>query len=164
MLKLTGAALIIISAALWGFMQADRLKRRQTELSRIISCLTLLENEITYGKRDIKRILTSLGELNKLELFTLAGEYVESCGVKDGFLKAMEECCNVLSGTDKEILSVLSENLGMTDGETQIKSIRHAKALLEGAEVAASGDYERTGRLYRNSGVLVGLATVILLL
>ncbi len=164
MLKLTGAVMIIVSAALWGFMQSDRLKRRRTELTRIISGLTLLENEITYGKRDIKRILISVGEMNELEFFELAGEYVECYGIKDGFLKAVQEKCDMLLGTDKEVLSVLSENLGMTDGGTQIKSIRHAKALLENAEVAASESYEKNGRLYRSAGVLAGLATVILLL
>lgn len=164
MLKLTGAVMIVAAAVIWGIMQADRLKKRQQELCRLTSALSLLENEISYGKRDIKNILITVGEIQGAEIFKAAGEYVEECGIKNGFLKAVENKGEFLSGADKEVLCVLAENLGMTDSVSQIKELRHAKMLLENAAKAAGSEYEKSGKLYRSAGALAGLAAVILLL
>ena len=164
MLKLIGAAIIISGCGFFGFYKAQCLKKRAEEIGKIISGLVLLENEINYGKGDIKTVLASVGRMNGIEMFKYAAENTIEFGIKDSFKRAVEECEAQFLGTEKEALILLAENLGMTDTEAQIKSIRHTKALLESAEETAKGEYARSGRLYRCAGVLTGFAVVILLL
>lgn len=163
MLKLTGAVMIVGGGAVWGFLQADKLKKRSEELSKIISALRLLENDISYGKRDIKNALNSIGKIQGVKIFSDAAENMNTNGIKKAFLTALEKEGECLLGTDKEAMKILAENLGMTDSASQISSIRHAIGILEGAQDSAAAEYARSGRLYRNIGVLAGLAAVILL-
>ena len=164
MFKLMGAVLIVISATLWGFSKEERLKRRIEIISDLISGLLLLENEISYGKRDIKNALWSIGEINNVKLFKSAAEYMDKLGVKMGFKRATEENGKFLLGTEKQALDTLAENLGMTGTDTQIKSIKHARILLIEAKERASAEYERSGKLYKGAGFLGGVAVVIFLL
>ncbi len=163
MLKLTGAVIILIATTIWGFLESDKLKKRYAGIKKIISGLVLLENEVSYGKRDIKTALMSIGEIQDIELFKNAAIYTESSGIKKGFCRALEKEKCIL-GTDKETLRILAENLGMTDSNAQINSIRHTKCLLESAEESAACEYEKSGKLYKSAGLLGGFAAVILLL
>ncbi|MBO5059757.1 MAG: stage III sporulation protein AB [Clostridia bacterium] len=163
MLKLIGAVMIIVSGAAWGFLQSERLKKRTEELEKLISALGLLENDIAYGKRDIKTALYSIGRLQDVKLFCSAAENMDSVGIKNAFLSALDTHGEYLSGTDKEAAAVLADNLGMTDSSTQIKCIRHTVGILKTAHENAVCEYEKSGKLYRGIGVLAGLAAVILL-
>ena len=163
MLKLIGAVIILVSGSVWGFLMSDKLKRKAQELGKIISGLMLLENEIYYGKRDIKTVLSSIGDSQKIEMFKDVSENIEKNGIKLSFSDAIKKN-SLLLGTEKEALTVLSENLGMTDSDTQIKSIRHAKKLLETAKDVADEEYEKSGKLFKSAGVLGSIAVVILLL
>lgn len=163
MFKFAGAVLIVCASAVWGFAASERLKKRRCELTRTISALCILENEIMYGKRDIKSVLRTAGELQGLEMFKKGAERTEKVGIRNGLASAVTEN-NALLGTDKEILYMLAERLGMTDTEEQVKNIRHAAGLLEAAEKDAEREYGKSGKLYRTGGILAGCAAVILLL
>lgn len=163
MLKLIGAAMIIAAGTAWGFGEADKLKKRSEELEKIVSALELLENDIAYGKRDIKSALCCIGEIQGVTIFRIAAENIEKSGIKGALLQALHEGENYLLGTDKEVLEILSENLGMTDSSTQIKSLRHARGMLMQAKGFADEEYAKSGKLKRNIGVLGGIFAVILL-
>ncbi len=163
MLKIAGAVMIVASSSALGFSQAVRLKRRAEELGRLVSAMAHLENEISYGKGDIKSIVSSIGSLQKLSLFIRAAENMKTAGTKDAFLMALETDSEYLLGTDKKIIAGLAQNLGMTDTQTQVKSIRHTKGLLEVQRSEAEEEYMRSGRLFKSTGVLAGLGAVILL-
>ena len=164
MLKLIGAGLIMVSASLWGILKADKLKKRVILISGIISGLVFLENEIAYGKRDIKNTLLAIADAEKVDLFKNAAEYIDKLGIRDGFIKAREETGELFLGAEKQALDTLAENLGMTDTKTQISSIRHTRLLLEAAKENAAKEYDKSGKMYKSAGVLVGLAVVIFLL
>lgn len=163
MLKLMGAAMIIAAGTAWGFGEAYKLKKRSEELEKIVSALELLENDIAYGKRDIKSALYGIGEICGVEIFKKTAESIEKSGIKEALLQALHENGEYLLGTDKEALEILSENLGMTDIATQIKSLRHAGGVLKQAKCSADGEYAKSGKLKRSIGVLGGIFAVILL-
>ncbi len=164
MLRLIGAGLIIAAASLWGILKAERLKKRVILISGIISGLVFLENEIAYGKRDIKNTLLAIADVEKIELFKNAAEYIDKFGIRDGFIKAREETGEIFLGTEKQALDALAEHLGMTDTKTQVSSIRHTRLLLESAKENAATEYDKSGKMYKSAGLLVGLAVVIFLL
>ncbi len=162
MLKLCGGGLIVLGAAMWGFLKAMHLKKREEELSKIISGLAFLENEIVYEKRDIKYALSAVGKISGCSFFSEAAADIEQ-GIAQAVKSAMGKCCENLSGTDKSVLLSLGENLGMSDTCTQVKSILHTKEQLLIFKNQAICDYEKFGKMYKSIGVLSGLAIVILL-
>ncbi len=164
MLKLIGAMLIIAAGGAWGFLESDKLRRRVQRLEQILFALKLLENEIVYGKRDIKSALYSIGKNQGLKFLIYAAENVEKAGIKVALSEAVRKCENDILGTDKNILEILWENLGMTDSGSQIKAIRHVIGLMEEAKISAESEYAKTGRLKRSMGFLGGIFVVILLL
>ncbi len=164
MFKLTGAVMIAAACALWGILRSENLKRRALCLEKIVYAMKLLENDIMYEKRDIKISLKSAGRTQGVALFENAAEKMENEGAEKAFDEAVEVCGEYLLGTDKEILKEFAENLGMSGKEEQLKRIRGTSERLENAKVNAETEYEKSGKLYRGMGALIGAAAVILLL
>lgn len=163
MLKLTGAILIIMSSAFLGFYKAYTLKKRCDSLDKLIAALKTLRSEIAYTKRDIKNIFETIGDTQNVQLFHRTAEKMKVQNCKKALCESIDEQKMYLLGTDNEILKILAENLGMTDTETQTGAIEHACIRLEDARKDAIFEYEKNSRLYRSTGILCGLLTVILL-
>lgn len=164
MLKLAGAIMIIVSGVVIGFREADKLRRRKVKLEKIIFALKLLESKIMYEKRDIKTALLQIGESQNIDFLMRGAERIEKEGIGQALFLAVEKYENDLLGTDKNILKSLWENIGMSDGESQTKTIRHILSLLEGAYADADAIYKKNGRLMRSMGFLGGAFIVILLI
>ena len=163
MLKLAGSVMIVSAAFFCGFYKAYSLKQRSESLSRTITALAVLESEISYGKRDIKSIFKTIGETQKLPLFADAAEEMSVHNSKTALCRSIDKQAMFLSGTDKSILKLLAENLGMTDTKNQLGAIAHVRSLLEEAQNSALEEYKKNGRFYRSAGILCGLLAVILL-
>lgn len=164
MLKLIGACLIIGGGTVWGFFEADKLLRRTEKLEQIVFALKLLENEVVYGKRDIKSSLSLIGKNQGPEYLVYAAENIERLGIKTALCESVDKYEKDILGTDKNTLKILWDNLGMTDSASQVKAIRHVKGILEEAKTAAESEYAKTGKLKRSMGFLGGVFAVILLL
>ena len=123
-----------------------------------------MEGEIAYGKRDIKNTLLNIGKNYGPDFLFYAAEKIESMGIGKALSYEMQKCECGLLGTDKSDLEVLWENLGMTDTESQIKTIRHILGVLEKNRDCAQEEYAKYGRLKRSMGLLGGIFTAIILL
>lgn len=163
MYKLAGAVMIIAAGGLIGVQKSAVLKYRCDNLQKLISALTLLENEISYGKTDIMNALYSIGKIQDFPLFANAAENMRTLAASDAFLKAASDKNLYYSESDLEILRPLAENLGMTGSTSQIKTLSHTVKLLESVLAEAREKYEQNGRLYKNIGLLGGIFTAILL-
>ena len=155
--------MIIAATTIWGCSKTSALKKRERELGKIITALSMLENEITYGKRDIKTALLTAGRVARVEMFIFAAENLEK-GIKESMKRALDNCGEGLLGTDKSVLLTLSEILGMTNSEVQIKNIRYCIEQLKTLKEFAKNDFERLGKMYKGLGLLSGIFIVILLI
>lgn len=164
MLKLIGACLVIVGGTLWGFFEADKLRRRTEKLGQILFALKLLENEVVYEKRDIKSALYAIGKTNGPEFLLYGAENIERLGIKGALCQAVNKYENDILGTDKNTLKILWENLGMSDADSQAKAIRHIAGILKEAKAVAEDEYAKGGKLKRGMGFLGGVFMVILLL
>lgn len=163
MLKLSGALLIISACGIWGFLRSKNLRKRSENLLRIMSSLTLLENEISYGQKDIKGALLSIGTIEELPFFTEIAEKIGAFSIHKSFDSAISKCDMGLLKCDKQILLEFSQSLGALDAASQIKSIAHTRELLRKVQEEAYDEYKKYGRLYRNIGILLGIFLSLIL-
>lgn len=150
--------MIIVSCSLFGYLKSASLKKRWESLKRIIYSLHIMENEISYGKNSMDKILEKIGNMNGLR-FNLP----DNKNSEDAFLSAIDTGELALLKGDLEVVRNFSRTLGKTDSYVQMRNIRNAVGSLEILEDDAKSEYEKFGRMYRSIGVLSGLMLVILL-
>ena len=164
MLRIIGAGMIIFSGSMLGFLKSDSLKKRVDSLGKIISGLNLLETDISYGKKNLKSALLTIGKHHDIPLFKNAAQKIDEKGIKKALDMALESEGSYLLKQDKAPLIALGENLGMTDTASQVTSIRRAVSALCEGKKEAENEYARLGRLYRSCGVLGGILGAIILI
>ncbi len=154
--------MIVFAGSMLGFFKSDGLFRRAKLLGRIITGLNLLKTDIGYGKKDLKTALSVIGKNHDIELFSKTAEAIGEKGVKKALNDALMVCDEPLKDGDKEPILALSENLGMTDVDSQVGAIETAIVSLDFALKEAEEDYKRLGKMYRSVGVLGGLLGAII--
>lgn len=154
--------MIIFAGSMLGFLKADGLSRRAKLLGKIIAGLNLLKTDIVYGRKDLKTALSVIGKNHDIELFSKTTEGMSEKGIKKALGEALDSCGEHLKDGDKEPLLALSENLGMTDTESQINAIENAIIILTEASKEAFEEYKRLGKMYRSVGVLCGILGAII--
>lgn len=154
--------MIIFAGSILGFLKADGLSMRAKLLGRIIMGLNLLKTDICYGRKDLKPALSVIGKNHDIELFTKTAEGMSEKGIKKALVEALDSCGEHLKDGDKEPIMALSENLGMTDIESQINAIENAIITLTEASKEADEEYKRLGKMYRSVGVLGGMLVALI--
>ena len=165
--KLIGAVMIEAACAFMGFYASDRLGKRKKYLGNIISAMSVLETEISFGANRLKRAFEAVDAMiDTRGLFSAAAERLEKEGVRRAWAGAVSEKKAELrlDAGDAEVLEMFGGRLGMTDTDEQIKNIAHVKSLLAEREKAAADEYAKSGRLYRSGGVLGGMFLILMLL
>lgn len=158
MLKLAGAVMIILAGTLVGYVKSMNLKIRWESIKKIIYSLHIMENEISYGKNSMDKILEKIGIMNGLK-FSISN----TNNSEDAFLSALKIGELSLLSEDVEIVKNFSKSLGKTNSHVQMQNIKNAITSLEILEKDAKREYEKFGKMYRNMGMLLGLMVVILL-
>lgn len=164
MLRLTGALLIGAVCAWYGFLSADRLKRRRTFLNEFIASLNALETEIAFGRYELGVIFGRLDEARGLfGLYGRCAALLETEGIRSAWHNAVREAAGAgcLKKEDIQAIESLGSELGMSDVNGQKKVIERVCGLLEPQLKNAEEDYKRLGRVYRSCGILAGIFVVI---
>ena len=162
--RLVGAVLIILAGSMLGFLKSDSLKKRVDGIGKIITGLGLLQTDISYGRKNLKSALQSIGEHQEIDLFKRIAKEIDKNGIREAVSIALSEDGQYLLEKDKVPVLALAENLGMTDCGNQEIAIKRAMASLDEAKADAEAQYERLGRLYLSSGVLGGILVAIILI
>ena len=163
MLRLIGGCMIIIAGTMFGVIKSDALKFRARSLEKIISGLSLLETDISYGKRNLRDSLFAIGKNHGIDFFSKTASVLPVNGIKTALDVALTEE-NSLLEKDKAQLRFLGENLGMTDAGSQSAAIKRTILNLEEEKKEATSEYERLGKLYRSAGFLAGMLGAIILI
>ena len=139
-------------------------------LTDILLLISALRNEIEFSR---KPILSLLGESNGL-YFSKSLSFISECVTLTDkgydFAKAWEMSVKkdsisyLLSSRDTELLISFGSQLGTTDVSGQISLCVLYEKLFEEKLKAAQKYEERYGKIYRQSGIFVGAAIIILIL
>ncbi|SDW53236.1 stage III sporulation protein AB [Marininema mesophilum] len=171
MLKLMGAALILLSSSAVGFQAARSYAERPRQIRQMLGAFAMLETEITYGARRLDEICNHLAQREKdpvRSLFARCAEYLSTLdGVStyDCWKRAVEEIwpTTLMKAPEKEVLIDFGKTLGVSDRADQMQHIQRAKTNLGTEESRALEEQTRYEKMCRSLGVLAGVLIVILI-
>lgn len=170
MLKIVGAAMLILAGSFSGAEIGRLYAARPIELKALMGALLLLQSEISYAARPLGEALSAVAERADPKVapfFRFAAQYLCSAlgsTAAEAWDKAISEISSrsSLREEDLDILRDLSAALGNSDREDQTKHISLALERLRASAVMAEEDARRYVRLYRFLGFGAGLSLVVL--
>ncbi len=164
MLKFIGAALIGSVCAYYGFISADRLRKRRNFLSDFKSSLSVIETEITMGRYELGVIFKRIDSDQRLYgLYGLCASLIEEKGIRKAWRLAVEKSAGqgCLKKEDISVISSLGNELGMSDVDGQKKALKRAAELVRPLSENAAEECARLSRVYRSCGVLAGIFIIL---
>lgn len=171
MLKLLGAALIVLAGAMIGHIKARRLADRPAQIRRFIRVLQQLETEIAYGFTPLPEAMHKLAQQTAEPLSSLfagiATKLRSGSGltVKESWEQAVMERWpyTAMQEGEQDILLQLGSSLGTTDREDQLKHLHLASSQLGSMESEAAEEQRRFEKMWRSLGVLGGALIVVMM-
>jgi stage III sporulation protein AB len=171
MLKLIGAMLILLSATLFGYYQAQQFARRPKQIADIIRALQRLETEIIYGSTPLPEALLRVAHTCPAplhHLFRHASEELQAAGgrsvqsIWQQTVAADWKLTSMKQG-EQDIFRQLGFTLGLSDGTDQVKHLRLTVQQLQSELENAQEDRKRYESMWRSLGLLMGALIVILM-
>ncbi|WP_025691608.1 stage III sporulation protein SpoIIIAB [Paenibacillus zanthoxyli] len=171
MLKLLGAAMILLAATLAGFRRAGQYADRPRHIRGLTAALQRLETEIMYGYTPLpeamKRIAVQSREPLK-GLFAAAAEGMcapRNESAQEAMGRAMETHwkATAMKAPEQEVLRQLSCTLGTSDRSNQANHIALALQQLKQEEISAREDQAKYEKVSKSLGLLLGALIVILI-
>lgn len=164
-IKIIGATGLFFSAWATGKRLSNSLRVRYETLQSFETALVMLEGEMSYASNSIDTAFLNIAKAVPLDgFFESVAEKVHQKGARtawrDELLKQKKRL--FLTAEDIRIISVLSAELGISNTENQIKSIRYCRSLLQSAESEAGERYKTLSGLYKK--LCFGSAAMLLIL
>ncbi|MNI24914.1 stage III sporulation protein SpoAB [compost metagenome] len=171
MFKFVGAVLILIAAAMFGFVQALHYARRPKQIRQMIGALQRMETEIIYALTPLPEALITLSKQLQeplASLFSLTADRLkrlEGVSTREIWQQTVYEVWrrSSMKQQEREIVLQLGSVLGITDRSDQIKHLRLAISQLQTEEQESRDEQKRYETMWKSLGVLIGALIVILM-
>lgn len=172
LMKILGSILIVLSSSLIGYYLGNKYSARLENLMHLEQCIKILETEIVYGAVPLPEALTNVYlKGNKKVSYIFEEIKINLLSNRDGDLYKSFEMVKSqlledfsLEEEDVELFLSLGRLLGNSDRADQEKNFKlilnHIKILKEEAKL----ERDKNEKMYKNLGILAGIAIVIILL
>lgn len=169
--KLIGSILILVSSSFLGFYFSKECTKRPRELRELQALFQMFENEISFLSSTVTEAFSKLSNCYDSSTGFFFSGTVElltsnsNINASDAWEMAVKENIKktALKKEDEAIIISFGKILGASDLEGQISNIRLTLTQLKMQEQKAEELKEKNRTMYRNLGVLGGLAVVIIL-
>lgn len=171
LVKIVGSLIVLISSTLLGYTYSKRCSTRPRELRTLQGLLQIFENEISYLSNVLTEAFTKIYRYDDSRVSLFFKDTVEilksnkGLNAQEAWTKAVKD--NIgntsLNSEDQEIIISFGKMLGSSDVEGQIKNIRLTLNQLKLQEQKAEELRGKNEAMYRNLGILGGLAIIIIL-
>lgn len=147
-----------------------RLKKRIKLLTEILLFISAVKNEIEFNRKPIISIFREKCSGNFAKSLSFISECVTLTEEGKDFTSAWEmsikndQRISLLSPQDVQLLLSYGSQLGTTDVNGQISLCVLYQKLFEEKLKAAQAYEEHYGKIYRQSGIFIGAAIIILIL
>ena len=167
--KLLLSMVIITSGGIIGYIMAFRYVQRLQQLKNLYISFQLLETEIQYSSNSLPGALYRVGmKSNKFigDFFLDTQRILDSrtgCSIEEAWAKAIESniSSTSLDQEDQDVLLDFGNNLGCTDREHQLKNFQYIYLQLKKRQEHAEIQRQKNENMFKNLGVLIGIAIVI---
>lgn len=171
MMRLTGAALLVMTSSLYGWMRAKELADRGSELNYLFRFMLALKSEVSFQKSSLGEIFLKISENSRPpyrnifygiyrgmehERKSFAGMWQEALG------RMTEETC--LKKEDIQYMMKLSELANVMDGRYREEIFEQITEETEARKKHLENEYRQKGKVYRCMGVVIGILGVIILI
>lgn len=167
MLKAVCIFVIILSASFGGMYFSSALKNRVVTLKRINYMLEEIYVMLRYRSATVYEIAESLSKDERFTEFAFLRDIAFSSGkpFQQSWCEAVENHipCGI-NKSDTELLISIGKQLGTSDLDGQMNTIKLRQAEVGTAISAAEDEYSRKAGLYRSLGVLSGVFIAIMLI
>ncbi|WP_083238766.1 stage III sporulation protein SpoIIIAB [Caloranaerobacter ferrireducens] len=162
---------IILSCTFIGYYLANRYNKRFINLVKLQNCIQLLETEIVYCSTPLPEALENVYNKCDKSVSFIFKDLKDSLlvnkqmNVYEAFFQQAENLSKKLhlNFEDIETLMSLGRVLGISDRDDQQKHFKLVLTQLENCQKDAEEKKQVNEKLYKNLGILTGLAIVILL-
>lgn len=170
--KFIGGFLIISSTTLIGFSYGGRYSNRLNNLIYMEQCLKILETEIVYGAIPLPEALSSVYHKGNKKV-SIIFEDIKNHLLENKKGDVFESFAHVINSSkdklnfrkeDIEIILSLGRVLGSSDREDQEKNFKLILTQINVLQREAKLEKDKNEKMYKNLGVLTGIAIVIILL
>lgn len=169
--KLFGCLIVFISSSLLGYIYSKKCSKRPNELRALQAMLQMFENEISFLSNKLTDAFYKIYSQNDNSVSNFFKSTVElldnnpRASAFETWKNAVEiNITNTsLDKEDKEIIISFGKMLGSSDLEGQIKNIRLTLNQLKLQEQKAEEFRNKNEAMYRNLGILGGLAIIVIL-
>ena len=169
LLKIVGSLIVLVSSSLLGYSHAKTYAKRPQELKILQSLLQIFENEISFLSNVLEEAFLKVHKCTESSVAVFFEAAVKNLNAgfcaDEAWTKAVKDNISKtnLNSEDENIIISFGKMLGSSDLEGQIKNIRLTVNHLKIQEQKAEDMKVKNEGMYKNLGVLGGLAIIILL-
>lgn len=169
LLKVIGSLIVLIASSLLGFSHAKTYAKRPVELKVLQSLLQIFENEISFLSNVLEDAFLKVNKCSDSNVAAFfegaAANLNEGFCADEAWEKAVKDNIRKtnLNKEDESIIISFGKMLGSSDLEGQIKNIHLTVNLLKIQEQKAEELKAKNESMYKNLGILGGVAIIILL-
>lgn len=167
LVKIIIYSFIFLSCSLIGILISKKYSNRVNELKEFKNALNMFKTKIRYTYAPLPEIFAEISEnvnSNISNVFKNAAEKMNICTAGEAWDLALKiEDLNI-NNEDRNALRNLSKLLGKTDLEGQLNQIEMTSDFLDKQIKIAENQREKSEKMYRTLGMIMGLAIVIILI
>ena len=165
-IKIIIYSFIFLSCSLIGILVSKKYINRVNELKEFKNALNLFKTKIRYTYEPIPDIFKEISEnvnSNISEVFKNAANKMDILAAGDAWNLALKIDTLNINDEDRNVLKNLSKLLGKTDLQGQINQIEMTSDYIEEQIQKAEKERNKSERMYRTLGMIIGMAIVIIL-
>lgn len=167
LVKIIIYSFIFLSCSLIGILISKKYVNRVNELKEFKNALNMIKTKIRYTYAPLPEIFAEISEnvdTNISNVFKNAAEKMNICTAGEAWDLALKiEDLNI-NNEDRNALRNLSKLLGKTDLEGQLNQIEMTSDFLDKQIRTAENQRDKSEKMYRTLGMIMGLAIVIILI
>ena len=170
MIRLLGAALIIVGCGGLGLSAVSRLDSRVRDLRELSAGLEILQRELGWRLSPLPDALEAAagGTHERAAGFyafcAQGARQLAGASFRTLWSRGLEQCPLRLSREDRALLEQLGPILGRYDGDSQRQAVENVLAGLSRQRAQAEDDRKRLGRVYGVLGLTAGLFLALVLI
>ena len=171
-MKWIGIAMVFTACTLYGFLIDLNQKKRVRELNDFAKAFELLKGEIEYRLTPVAQALRYVAPLTSMSISAVLMAFSDQLEAKSSaevFLMWQDAIdqhrgCFHLKESDYKFLYEFGDMVGNMDKNMQTRSLERIIGCLKKEHVCAKEKYDRTTRINKYLGILVGVCISIFLI